>query len=199
VQTDDNAAARLDELADVRRKVRADRRPASVPLLVLGAAMMVLVAVKWAVWVTETSEWWADLYWAVAAPIVFTTIARWYRAVEREVGVRTERALFRKLALGAVVALVLFPVFVAIPLGLPYGILGLALLVVAWRLRSGFLAVGALTLGVGGVLETFFVLSNRVHDVAGGYIGWASPTVWTLIAVTLLALAAAARIREADG
>ena len=50
--------------------------------------------------------------------------------------------------------------------------------------------------GVGGVLETFYVLSNRVDEVYGGYISWASVAVWTLLAVALWVLAVVARKRE---
>lgn len=197
MQTENDAATTLDELEQVRRKVRSDRRPASVPLAVLAGAMTLFAAIQWVQLVRDSDAIWPELLMALGAPVGFAVIARWYRALELDLGVRTERRVFVVLGVAALFVVVALPGLALTPLGLPFGIVGAGLLVAAWRQRSALLAAGALVFGVGGVLETWYVLSNRVHYVYDGYLSsWASAAVWTLLAIALVALAAVARSRE---
>lgn len=133
--------------------------------------------------------------WAVVAPISFALIAWRYRRLENQVGVRTARRTFVGLAVGALLSLVVLPVLM-LPLGIPYAAVGLALLVVALRQRSPHLAVGAIVLGLGGLLESLFVLSNRIHEVAGTYVTWANAASWTLLAALMVAITVAAQRYE---
>jgi hypothetical protein len=198
-----NTAATLDELEKVRAKVRSDRRPASVSLAVLGGAMTLYAGVQWIEWVTGTGlspapfwPWFPQDFVLLVAPIGFALIALRYRAVERRLGVRTEWRVFLALVVVVLISFLVAPRYLLHSLGVPFGVTGLSLRVVAWWQRSGLLAAGALVFGVGGVLQTFHVLSNRVYEVYGGYISWASVAVWTLLAVALWVLAAVARTRE---
>jgi hypothetical protein len=198
---ENNAAATLDELEKVRAKVRSDRRPASVSLVVLGGAMTLFAAVQWIEWAgTRLSPapfwpWWPEDFLLLVVPIGFVLIALRYRAIELRLGVRTEWRVFLTLAVVVLISLLVAPRYL-VHHPVPFGVTGLALLVVAWWQRSGLVAAGAVIFGVGGVLETYYVLSNRVDEVYGGYISWASVAVWTLLAVALWVLAVVARKRE---
>jgi hypothetical protein len=195
--------ATLGELENVRAKVRADRRPASMPLAVLGGAMTLFAVLQWIEWSMETRvspapfwPWFPEDFVLLVVPIGFVLIALRYRAVERHLGVRTEWRVFLALAVVALISLLVAPRWLVHFISVPFGVTGLSLLVVAWWQRSGLLAVGALIFGVGGVLETFRVLTNRVYEVYGGFISWASVAVWTLLTVALWALAVVAYKRE---
>src|SRR5918995_6306240 len=178
-----NTTATLDELENVRAKVRTDRRPASVSLAVLGGAMTLFAALQWIEWssatgphltYTMTNAWFPEDFVLLVVPIGFVLIALRYRAVERRRGVRTEWRVFLTLAIFALISLLVAPRWLVHFIGVPFGVTGLSLLVVAWWQRSGLLAAGAVIFGVGGVLQTVYVLSNRVYELYGGYIMWAS-------------------------
>jgi hypothetical protein len=106
--------------------------------------------------------------------------------------------VFLTLAILAPISLLVVPRWWVHFIGVPFGVTGLSLLAVAWWQRSGLLAAGAVIFGVGGVLETFYVLTNRIYDVYGGFISWASVAVWTLLTVALWVLAVVAYKREVD-
>lgn len=188
----------LQELKRVRERVRRDRRPASIPLSVLTAAMALFTAMQWWGWATDSISWTDPTwFWVIAAPIGFAVAAQWYRKVERDIGVSTQR-IVRTLAIAAFVSLLVFPLL-GFPMGVPYAVLGTAFLVIGVTQRSGHLIAGALIFGVGGVLQSLFVISNRVYEVAGEYVSWASPASWTLVAVLLAGVTALAWREEVVG
>lgn len=79
---------------------------------------------------------------------------------------------------------------------MPFGVIGVVMLAVAWRQQARILAAGALIFGLGGALETYYVLGNRIAQVLPGYNLWASEGAWTLLAVALWVLAVSAWKRE---
>jgi hypothetical protein len=197
-------AATLDELENVRAKVRTDRRPASVSLAVLGGTMTLFAALQWYEWSMPTSGTIFHVllvlvsgFVLLVVPIGFVLIALRYRAVERRIGVRTEWRVFLTLAIVALISLLVAPRWLVDFIGVPFGVTGLSLLVVAWWQRSGLLAAGAVIFGVGGVLETetFYVLTSGYYEVSA-YISWATEAVWTLLTVALWVLAVVAYKRE---
>lgn len=185
-------ATTLSELDRLTDRVSRDRRPVSIPLAVLAATTALYAAIEW--WVAATDRFApanADVFWVVATPLGLAVAAGWYRRVEHSIGVGTAR-IVTALVVAAVVALLLLP-FLSAPLGIPFALVGVAVFILGLRLHSAHLMIAAAVLGVGGVLESLSVLSNRVHVAAGQYVPWAGAIVWTVLAVALLATAVAAR------
>lgn len=186
-----DASATLLELERVRERVRRDRRPASIPLTVLTGTMVLFTAMQWWGWATRNDAWSDPFwFWVIAAPIGFMVAGRWYQKVERDIGVSTQR-IFGTLAVAAVVSLLMFPIL-AFPMGIPYAVLGTVFLVIGVSQRSGHLVAGALVFGVGGALQSLHVISNRMYDIVGGFVSWASPASWMLVTVLLAAVTALA-------
>lgn len=191
-----DAARMLAGLETLQDRVKRDRRPASVPLQVLAAGVGLYALAHAVTWALDGRPFGLTIaFWALAAPIGFAVVARRYRDLEVGLGVGTERRTFRVLAVVALLSLLFFPVL-ALPLAVPYVLIGLVLLVVAARVRSGWLAVGAVVFGLLGSLESFLVLSNRVFDVTGAYVSWAQPVAWAVVTAATVAVAEAARRSE---
>ncbi|MGI9119903.1 MAG: hypothetical protein ACR2G7_07265 [Acidimicrobiales bacterium] len=176
----------IDELDDVRRQARRDRRVTSVPLLTFG----VLTLLNAVTFVREPNR---GLYWLLAGPAGFGLIAWYYRRHEVSVGVGSAAGTYGRWALGLLAALVLLPVLILF--GAPFGLIALGLLIIAIRQRNRYLGAWAVVYGVLGVLEGFSFLTNRVYDLAGflgyrsgtsSYFSWAPSLVTGLLGLMLV-------------
>lgn len=150
----------LDDLAALRASTRGDLRPTSVPLLVFGLLLLVAAALPAA---TFSLPW--SAYWLVAGPLGFALIAARYRRTERDVGVGDLSRHYGVGAIGAaVVVAMVFSVLLLIVS--PLAGAGVALMVVSRVTRDGWVAAAGVALLVLGLLEPWFILSNRVFDAA---------------------------------
>lgn len=150
----------LDDLAALRASTRSDVRPTSVPLFVFGALLLVAAALPDAGFDLP----WAA-YWLVAGPLGFGLIAWRYRRTEGEVGVGDLSRPYRVGAIGAAVLIgMVFSVFLL--LVAPLAGAGVSLIVVSRVARDRWVMAAGLTLLLLGLLEPWFILSNRVIEVA---------------------------------
>lgn len=150
----------LDDLEALRASTRVDLRPTSVPLIVFGLLLLLAAMLPEA---TFELPW--SAYWAVAGPLGFAFVAYWYRRIEREVGIGD---LSRHYAAGAIgtALLIAMAASVFIFFVSPLAGAGVSLLVVARASRGRWIgAVGGVLL-VLGLLEPWFILSNRVFEIA---------------------------------
>jgi len=193
------AQAVLDDVAGVRDRARADRRPTSLPLLTFGAlaAGDALLRLRF-----DTN----GLWWTLAAPAGFAFLAWTYRRREIEIGVGTRGGAYRGWAVGLLVAALLFPLLVLF--GAPLVLAGLGLGMIAWRQRNGALGAWAAFLVVFAVLDGSRFLENRLYEAASsfgwyrstsGYFDWAGALVAAVLAVALLAGGVLTRRREDAG
>ena len=153
------AAELLHDLDALRASTRAQLQPTSLPLLVFGGLLLIAAALPSA---TFDFPW--SAYWLVAAPGAFAFIAARYRRIEGEVGVGDRSRHYRLAAVGAVVIgfmIASLLIFLVSPLAGA----GVALFAVARATRDRGLTVAAAVLVVFGLLEPWFILSNRVYEV----------------------------------
>jgi hypothetical protein len=153
-----DARALLDDAERLRRRTRADRHPSSVPLLVFA-----YLTLFWApLAVTPRFLTFSHLYWVVAGPIGFLVIGWWYRRQEVRSGVGQGRGSYTLAGVSVLLALLLVPFlwFSALP-AVAAGLVAIAVLQ-----RNLYLAFWAVVFGLLGTLEDFFVLSNRLHELA---------------------------------
>lgn len=153
------AAEILEDLEALRAATRAQLQPTSLPLLVFGGLLLVAAALPSA---TFDFPW--SAYWLIAAPAGFAIIAARYRRIEAEVGVGNRSRHYRLAAVGAAV-IVFMIASLLIFLVSPLAGAGVALYAVARATRDGALTVAAAVLVLFGLLEPWFILSNRVYEV----------------------------------
>jgi hypothetical protein len=156
------AQALVRDAERLRRRARGDRHASSVPLLVFGA----LTVLSAPLLLPRPSPW-GDLFWLLAGPAGFLVTGWWYRRQQTRSGVGEGRGSWTVAGVSMLLALVLLPVVWIAPLP----IVGAGLLVVAALQRNRYLAAWAAVLGLLGGLERFFVLSNRLYDLAD-WLGW---------------------------
>ena len=155
------AAEILDDLAALRAATRAQLQPTSLPLLVFGVLLLLAAGLPSA---TFDFPW--SAYWLLAAPAGFALIAARYRRIEGDVGLGDRSRHYRLAAVGAAVIAFMIAsllIFLVSPLAGA----GVALYAVARATRDGALKVAAAVLILFGLLEPWFILSNRVFEVAG--------------------------------
>ncbi len=194
-----SARTTIDELEQVRKETRRDRRPTSVPLVTFGL-LTVLDAF------TLLREPYRGLYWMVAAPAGFGLVAWYYRRHEHAVGVGTPARTYGRWAIGLLAAVVLLPILMLFNAAV--GLIALGLLVIAVRQRNRYLGVWAVLYGVIGVLEGFYFFTNRAYDLAGflgyssgssSYFSWAPSLVAGLLGLMLVGAGLFALRQEVRG
>jgi hypothetical protein len=197
-----DARALLDDTERLRRRARADRHPSSVPLLVF--ASLTLLGAPLAI-----AQLWplGQSYWLLAGPVGFVAVGWWYRRRQVRSGVGQGRGSWTIAGVSVLLALVLLPILWISPLpAVAAGLVAIAVLQ-----RNAYLAVWAVLFGVLGTLEQFFVLSNRLYDLAR-WGGWfpeprdygivddlGQPIVYGALGVLLLVAGLVALHREDRG
>jgi hypothetical protein len=157
-----DARALLADAERLRRRARGDRHASSVPLLIFGALTVVgaLLALP-ALWP------WGDWYWLLAGPAGFLAVGWWYRRQQARSGIGEGRGSYAVAGVCTLLVFVLLPLLWIAPLP----VVAAGLLVVAVLQRNRYLAAWAAVLGLLGGLERFYVLSNRLYDLAQ-WLGW---------------------------
>jgi hypothetical protein len=157
-----DAQALLRDAERLRRRARGDRHASSVPLLVFGALTVIGAPLA-----LPRLFPWGDLFWLLAGPTGFLVTGWWYRRQQTRSGIGEGRGSWTVAGVSTLLALALLPlVWIA-----PLPIVGGGLLVLAALQRNRYLAAWAVVLGLLGGLERFFVLSNRLDDLADR-LGW---------------------------
>jgi hypothetical protein len=183
-----DARALLDDAERLRRRARADRHPSSVPLLVF--ASLTLFGAPLAV-----GRLWplGQYYWLLAGPVGFVVVGWWYRRQQVRDGVGPGRGSYTAAGASVLLALVLLPLLWFLPMAtIAAGLVAMAVLQ-----RNPYLAFWAVTFGVVGTLEQFFVLSNRLGGLVSPDLG--PPVVFGALGVLLLVAGLVARHREDRG
>ena len=192
----DDVRGLLGEADRLKARARADQRRSSVPLLVFGALVVGYGPVS------ASTPGLPGLYWLVAGPGALATIWWWRGRHARRIGAGPGRGPYGRTAVA--LALVLF---VALPVLflLPTAAVALMLLIVAWRQHNGYLAGGAVVLGVVGGLEDLAFFDNRLYDLARllglfaeqeGYFRGAPVIVYGLLGLALVLAGLRARRLE---
>jgi hypothetical protein len=156
------AQALLRDAERLRRRARGDRHASSVPLLVFGGLTVLSAPL-----LLPRLFPWGDVFWLLAGPAGFLVTGWWYRRQQTRSGIGEGRGSWTVAGVSMLLALALLPVVWIAPLP----IVGAGLLVLATLQRNRYLAVWAAVLGLLGGLERFFVLSNRLYDLAD-WLGW---------------------------
>jgi hypothetical protein len=197
-----DAQALLRDAERLRRRARDDRHASSVPLLIFGALTVTSAPLALpALWP------WGDWFWLLAGPVGFLATGWWYRRQQTRSGVGEGRGSYTAAGIWTLLAFVLLPVVWIAPLP----VVALGLLVIAVLQRNRYLAAWATVLGLLGGLERFFVLSNRLYDLAD-WLGWfpeprdygllddlGPPIVFVALGALLLAAGLVALRRERAG
>lgn len=157
-----DAQALLRDAERLRRRAHGDRHASSVPLLIFGAITVIDAPLALpALWP------WGDLFWLLAGPAGFLATGWWYRRQQARSGIGEGRGSYTVAGASTLLAFVLLPlVWIA-----PLPVVAAGLLVVAALQPNRYLAAWAAVFGLLGGLEHFFVLSNRLYDLAG-WLGW---------------------------
>jgi hypothetical protein len=157
-----DAQALLRDAERLRRRARGDRHASSVPLLIFGAITVIGAPLGLpALWP------WGGWFWLLAGPAGFLATGWWYRRQQARSGIGEGRGSYTAAGVSTLLAFVLLPLVLIAPLP----VVAAGLLVVAALQRNRYLAAWALVLGLLGGLEHFFVLSNRLYDLAE-WLGW---------------------------
>jgi hypothetical protein len=197
-----DAQALLRDAERLRRRARADRHASSVPLLIFGALTVISAPLALpAMWP------WGDEFWLLAGPAGLLAISWWCRRQQARSGVGAGRGSWTVAGISVLLAFVVVPLVSIAPLP----VVAAGLLVVAALQRNRYLAAWAVVLGVLGGLERFFVLSNRLYDLAE-WLGWSrepggywllddltQPIVFAALGGLLLAAGLVALRRERAG
>jgi hypothetical protein len=156
------AQALLRDAERLRRRARGDRHASSVPLLIFGGLTVISAPLT-----LPRLFPWGDVFWLLAGPAGFLVTGWWYRRQQTRSGIGEGRGSWTVAGVSILLALALLPVVWIAPLP----IVGAGLLVLAVLQRNRYLAAWAAVLGLLGGLERFFVLSNRLNDLAY-WLGW---------------------------
>jgi hypothetical protein len=183
----------INEVGDIRHRVRRHRRATSVPLLVFGALTLLDAVLR-----TRVDPI-GNVALLVLAPVGFFIVALYYRRRETAIGVGGRT---RPYVVAALVTLVCLPLLLAFGAD---ALVGVALLVIAVRQRNLYLGVWALVFGVLGGLESIDVISNRLYAVnqavglwraQDGYFPWAPSLVYGALGALLIGAGLYAQRRE---
>jgi hypothetical protein len=196
------AQALLRDAERLRRRARGDRHASSVPLLIFGGLTVISAPLT-----LPRLFPWGDVFWMLAGPAGFLVTGWWYRRQQTRSGIGEGRGSWTVAGVSILLGLALLPVVWIAPLP----IVGAGLLVLAILQRNRYLAAWAAVLGLLGGLERFFVLSNRLTDLAD-WLGWfreprgqellidlASSIVFAALGGLLLAAGLVALRRERGG
>lgn len=178
----------LSEVDAVRRGVRADLHATSTPLLAVGAALTLLLALLGE---PRMSDGPGFLVWLVALPSLFAALSGWER---RKAARRGAAGPARAYAVAAV-ALALLLVVLGVPilwLGGPFLFAGGVLVVLGLRSGRRRLAGWAAALAGAGTAESFYALSNR----ATSYLPYLHDALLTCVAVLFVVAGLVERRRE---
>jgi hypothetical protein len=156
------AQALLRDAERLRRRARGDRHASSVPLLIFGGLTVISAPLT-----LPRLFPLGDVFWLLAGPAGFLVTGWWYRRQQTRSGIGEGRGSWTVAGVSILLALALLPVVWIAPLP----IVGAGLLVLAVLQRNRYLAAWAAVLGLLGGLERFFVLSNRLNDLAY-WLGW---------------------------
>jgi hypothetical protein len=198
-----DARVALDQIEALRRRVRADRHPLSLPLLVMGliattgSTLQLLSALAIERMAPGYSVYGIDAsfsYWALAVPAGFGLLAlieswRWRRRGLDGGGRRFAAVTVLALAL----AVLPFAWLLTIILG-PLAVVGAGLLLAGLWLRQRPLAVAGVVFGVLGAVEGLFWISNRVPPTM--WRGWIHDAILLGIAAAMVLTGAVAWLRE---
>lgn len=194
-----DARAMLEDTERLRRRARADRHPSSVPLLTFAYLTLfgapLVIGQLWPL---------GQYYWVVAGPAGFLLVGWWYRRQQVRTGVGQGRGSYCLAGASVLLALLALPMLWFSPLPT----VAAGLVAIAVLQRNAWLAFWAAIFGVLGTLEQFFVLSNRLYDLAA-WRGWFAeprdygiaddlgpPIVHAALGVLLLIAGLVARHRE---
>ncbi len=204
-------------LSALRAQVRRDLRATSLPLLILGTATTIgmlpqfvnaLVArsslplapvprgAARAVAITgfgpfvdpRIDDWFAGLLITAAFAVMWLVFRR--RALRGGVG----RSSGFGVAAVVGVILSLSVVVIALLLTGPFVVFGLGLLIAGLWQRNRFLVIWAVIVGVIGVSEAFYAITNRLP--AGLWAGWVHPAIYVLLGAATVLAGVVARVRE---
>jgi hypothetical protein len=131
------------------------------------------------------------IYWVAAGPIGLGAVAAWNRRRRVRTGVGAGPARY------GWAALVLLGLLVFVPLAwlAPEAAVGAVLLYIAFRQRSLYLGVCAVSFGVLEALEGYVVFSNLIGKVY--YASWLSSAVYATFGYLLILAGLVAARREA--
>ena len=169
----------LNDLTRLKQQVRADRRATSIPLVVFGAIAAFAALFR------DPSHGAAWVYWALAVPVAFALVWGVYRRRENAEGVGTRATAYGRTAIAFAVVTVLMPT-VFVFLGAPAAAAGVALAVIGLMQRNIALSAIGLLFGVVAGLEAWYVISNRIDDLAGHYVAWGDNLVMATLGLVLL-------------
>jgi hypothetical protein len=190
------AHAVINEVGDIRHRVRRDLRATSVPLLVFGAITLIDAVLRAGV------DPIGNAALLVLAPVGFFVVALYYRRRESVIGIGGRT---RPYVVAALVTLLCLPLLLAFG---AYALVGVALLVIAVRQRNLYLGVWAIVFGVVGGLESIYLISNRLYSVdqalglwraQDGYFSWAPSLEYGALGVVLISAGLYAHRREVAG
>jgi hypothetical protein len=183
-----DARALLDDTERLRRRARANRHPSSVPLLVF--AYLTLFGAP----LTAGRLWpLGQYYWVLAGPAGFLVVGWWYRRQQVRRGVGPGRGSYTLAGVSLLLALVLLPLLWFLPLAT----IAAGLVTMAVLQRNAYLAFWAVTFGVVGTLEQFYVLSNQLGGLLTPDLG--QPIVFGALGLLLVVAGLVARRREDRG
>ncbi len=183
----------IQQVGDLRRRARGDRRATSVPLLVFGAITLLDALLR------SVLDPGGDAVLLLLAPAGFVVVALYYRRRELSTGVGGRT---RPYALAAVVTVVTLPLVLLFG---AYELVGVGLLAIALTQRNWYLGAWAVVYGVIGGLEALAAVSNRLYGAADalgfarardGYFSWSSSLVYGALGVALIGAGVYARRRE---
>ena len=187
----------LRDVEGVKRRARRDRRATSVPLLTFGWLTLLEA------FLSAVADPYRSLYWLIAAPAGLAFVAWYYRRHEIDSGVGTRSSSYWHWALAVLAALVLLPFLIV--LGAPLALVGIGLLSIAVRQRNMYLGAYAVVFAVVGMLESFYLVTNRLYDFSqwagwysdtSGYFPWAPSFVSALLGLIIVGAGAVAARRE---
>jgi hypothetical protein len=168
-----------------------DRHETSLPLLLLGGVVTVLMAVQ-TVWSGPGSSLISDWPTAVALTVGFAVLWLTFRR-------RADRAGMRRppgYGIAAIISLavVFTPLVLVLIYAGPFVVLGSGLLVAGVMLRNRFLTIWAAVVGAIGVFEGFFGITNRLPTSV--WAGWEHPAIYLALGLLTLAAGIVIHMRE---
>jgi len=191
----DDAEGLQAHVAAVRSQVRRDLRATSLPLLLLGAAMVIgelpqVVSQGGNAGTPGGGDWFTGLLLTATFAVLWWIYRR--RAVRDGVG--------RPTGFGAATMLGLILLSIGLVLLVytgPFIIFGVGLLIVASWQRNALLAWWAVLAGGLGVFEGFFGITNRLPGSV--WRVWEHPAIYLALGIVTVLAGLAARLRENQG
>jgi hypothetical protein len=191
----DDAEGLQAHVAAIRSQVRRDLRATSLPLLLLGTAMVVgelpqVVSQRWNTSLPGDGDWSTGLLLTAAFAVLWLMYRR--RALRDGVG--------RPAGFGAAAVLGLILLSIGLVLLVfmgPFILFGAGLLMVASWQRNAQLAWWAVLAGGLGVFEGFFGITNRLP--VSVWRTWEHPAIYLALGILTVLAGLAARLRENQG